>query len=108
MFSICKRISQRSSFSRGELEGCVGEFLLELENVLEEGNLVQLCRLGNFRLTSKIDGGSDTIKEFNDSYIKGCRVNFHPSVHLTELCNNIKFTNYNPDKKKDTVEETNP
>lgn len=32
---VAKRIAERSSFSRGELEGCVGEFLLEMLNVLE-------------------------------------------------------------------------
>lgn len=36
---VCKRISERSSYSKGELEGCIGEFLLEIMNVLEEGNM---------------------------------------------------------------------
>ena len=36
---VCKRITERSSYSKGELEGCIGEFLLEIVNVLEEGNI---------------------------------------------------------------------
>ena len=43
---VCKRISERSSYSKGELEGCIGEFLLEIVNVLEEGNIVQMGDLG--------------------------------------------------------------
>ena len=33
---VCKRITERSSYSKGELEGCIGEFLLEIVNVLDE------------------------------------------------------------------------
>ena len=29
---VCKRITERSSYSKGELEGCIGEFLLEIVN----------------------------------------------------------------------------
>ena len=32
---VCKRITERSSYSKGELEGCIGEFLLEIVNVLD-------------------------------------------------------------------------
>ena len=39
---VCKRITERSSYSKGELEGCIGEFLLEIVNVLDEGNIVQM------------------------------------------------------------------
>ena len=37
---VCKRISERSSYSKGELEGCIGEFLLEIVNVLDEGKIM--------------------------------------------------------------------
>ena len=50
---VCKRITERSSYSKGELEGCIGEFLLEIVNVLEEGNIVQMGDLGNFRMSIK-------------------------------------------------------
>ena len=50
---VCKRITECSSYSKGELEGCIGEFLLEIVNVLEEGNIVQMGDLGNFRMSIK-------------------------------------------------------
>lgn len=50
---VCKRITERSSYSKGELEGCIGEFLLEIVNVLDEGNIVQMGDLGNFRMSIK-------------------------------------------------------
>ena len=62
---VCKRITERSSYSKGELEGCIGEFLLEIVNVLEEGNIVQMGDLGNFRMSIKTGTPTDTVKEFN-------------------------------------------
>src|SRR3712207_3438287 len=67
---VCKRISERSSYSKGELEGCIGEFLLEILNVLSEGNIVQLGDLGNFRMSIKTGTPTKTEKEFTTSCIK--------------------------------------
>ena len=61
---VCKRITERSSYSKGELEGCIGEFLLEIVNVLDEGNIVQMGDLGNFRMSIKTGTPTDTAKEF--------------------------------------------
>ena len=61
---VCKRISERSSYSKGELEGCIGEFLLEIVNVLDEGNIAQMGDLGNFRMSIKTGTPTNTVKEF--------------------------------------------
>ena len=61
---VCKRISERSSYSKGELEGCIGEFLLEIVNVLDEVNIAQMGDLGNFRMSIKTGTPTDTVKEF--------------------------------------------
>ena len=74
---VAKRIAERSSFSRGELEGCVGEFLLEMLNVLEEGNIVQLADMGNFRMTIKTATPTLTADEFKANCIEGGHVVFH-------------------------------
>ena len=49
---VCKRITERSSYSKGELEGCIGEFLLEIVNVLDEGNIVQMAPRAALSLTA--------------------------------------------------------
>ena len=59
---VCKRITERSSYSKGELEGCIGEFLLEIVNVLDEGNIVQMGDLGNFRMSLKTATATATEK----------------------------------------------
>ena len=80
---VCKRITERSSYSKGELEGCIGEFLLEIVNVLDEGNIVQMGDLGNFRMTLGSSGVS-TIEEFNTSLIRKPKVAFYPGKRLQE------------------------
>ena len=77
---VCKRITERSSYSKGELEGCIGEFLLEIVNVLDEGNIVQMGDLGNFRMSLKTATATATEKEFKASCIEKGKVLFYP-VH---------------------------
>ena len=77
---VCKRISERSSYSKGELEGCIGEFLLEIVNVLDEGNIAQMGDLGNFRMSIKTGTPTDTVKEFKTSCIDKGKVLFIPEV----------------------------
>lgn len=89
---VAKRIAERSSYSRGELEGCVSEYLLEILNVLEEGNIVQLGDLGNFRLTIKTASPTLTADEFKVNCIEGGHVVFHPGKELRKLCKGMEYT----------------
>ena len=82
---VCKRITERSSYSKGELEGCIGEFLLEIVNVLDEGNIVQMGDLGNFRMSIKTGTPTDTAKEFKASCIDKGKVLFYPGSDLRKL-----------------------
>lgn len=100
---ICKRIGERSSFSTGELEGAIGEFLLEIQNVLSAGDIAQIGKLGNFRLVLQTHPAV-TAKDFGKTNIKGCKVNFHPSTQLLDMCRNVKFIPYVADNEKQAGE----
>ncbi len=104
MEEICKRIGERSSFSTGELEGAINEFLLEIQNVLTEGSIAQIGKLGNFRLVLQSRPAASA-SEFNKTLIKGCKVNFHPSTHLLDMCRNVKYTPYVTEKEEVLAEE---
>ncbi|WP_288360732.1 HU family DNA-binding protein [uncultured Bacteroides sp.] len=105
---VCKRISERSSYSKGELEGCIGEFLLEIVNVLEEGNIVQMGDLGNFRMNIKTGIPTETVKEFNASCIEKGKVLFYPGNDLRKLCKTMDYTLYKSDAKPDAGDEPLP
>lgn len=102
---ICKRVSERSSYSRGELEGAIGEFLIEIQNVLEEGNIAQMGDLGNFRLMVRNASSSITADAFNSSYISGSRVSFYAGTELRDLCKRMKYALYKRDEAKSKDEK---
>ena len=81
---VCKRISERSSYSKGELEGCIGEFLLEIVNVL------------------------DTVKEFKTSCIDKGKVLFYPGSDLRKLCKTLDYTLYKNDSSADSDKDPLP
>ena len=45
-------------------EGCIGEFLPEIAGRIDEGNIVQMGDLGNFRMSIKTGTPTDTAKKF--------------------------------------------
>ncbi len=101
---VCRRISERSSYSKGELEGAIGEFLLEIVNVLQEGNIVQLGDLGNFRMGIKTGTPTETEKEFKSSCIQKSKVLFYPGNDLRKLCKTMDYTPYKSGEKNDEEE----
>ena len=105
---VCKRITERSSYSNGELEGCTGEFLLEIVNVLDEGNIVQMGDLGNFRMSLKTATATATEKEFKASCIEKGKVLFYPGNDLRKLCKTLDFALYKSDGKTDSGDEPLP
>lgn len=103
---ICKRVSERSSYSRGELEGAIGEFLIEIQNVLEEGNIAQMGDLGNFRLIVRNRGAAITADDYNTSLISRSRVSFYAGTELRDLCKRMKYALYKKDEVKVSDEKS--
>lgn len=98
---VIKRVSERSSYSIGELQGCITEFLLEVKNQLELGNIVSLGTLGSFRITIVTGKATETAKEFSAlTCIKTARVRFNPGAMLKDMCKAMKYKLYKSDKDK--------
>lgn len=91
---ICHRISERASYSLGELEGVIGEFLLEVKNVLTEGSIAHVGKLGSFRLGVRTSKPTKTADEFSNAHVGSCKVLFNPSTYLKDLCKTMKYTPY--------------
>ena len=81
---VISRVSERSSYSIGELKGCITEFLLEMKNQLSLGNIVLLGDMGSFRVTAE--------KFKAATCIKISRVRFHPGSMLLDMCKAMKYT----------------
>ncbi|MDR0939353.1 MAG: HU family DNA-binding protein [Mediterranea sp.] len=93
---VCRRVSERSSYSRGELEGTIGEFLIEVINVLRLGAIVTLGDLGTFRMSLRTGVPTATEKEFKSNCIDRGRIVFRPGSELRELCRELDFERYAP------------
>lgn len=94
---ICSRIAERSSYSKGELEGVINEFLLETQHVLEEGNIAQLGELGNFRLIIRTAAAAETAATFTKANIGVAKVHFWPGESLRKLCKTVDYELYKPE-----------
>lgn len=90
---VISRVSERSSYSIGELKGCITEFLLEMKNQLSLGNIVLLGDMGSFRVTIVTGNASETAEKFKAATcIKISRVLFHPGSMLLDMCKAMKYT----------------
>ena len=62
---VISRVSERSSYSIGELKGCITEFLLEMKKQLSLGNIVLLdmCKAMKYTQVKKGEGseGDDVV-----------------------------------------------
>ena len=96
---VIRRISERSSYSMGELNGCITEFLLEIKNQLELGNIVLMGTLGSFRVTIVTGNATATAKEFKAATcIKKAHVRFNPGAMLKDMCKAMKYSLFKVDK----------
>ena len=90
---VISRVSERSSYSIGELKGCITEFLLEMKNQLSLGNIVLLGDMGSFRVTIVTGNASETAEKFKAATcIKISRVRFHPGSILLDMSKATKYT----------------
>lgn len=106
---VIKRISERSSYSIGELKGCITEFLLEIENQLEIGNIVLMGDLGSFRITIATKNATDTAKEFKPATcIKISHVRFSPGERLKAMCKAMKYVLYKSDAETGNGDDPKP
>ena len=103
---VVKRIAERSSFSMGELNGSITEFLIELKNQLELGNTVGLGELGSFRVTICTGKATEEADKFSAlTCIKKSRVRFTPGSMLREMCKAMKYTLYKPGEEGENGKE---
>lgn len=91
---VISRVSERSSYSIGELKGCITEFLLEMKNQLSLGNIVLLGDMGSFRVTIVTGNASETAEKFKAGppVSKFPVSRFHPGSMLLDMCKAMKYT----------------
>ena len=94
---LCDLIAVRSTAFIGDVMLVIEGLLSVMEERLEEGDVIQMGRLGNFRMVAGSKGAA-TPEEFEVSMIKKPRIVFYPGTMLIGTTQNAKFERYVPKK----------
>lgn len=99
---LCKLISARSTVSSADVKAVLDGLNWAMDLELQEGNIVQLGELGNFRL-SLSSTGTEKEEDFNASKIRRANIIFSPGKSLRLTRNEATFVCYT-----DAVKENKP
>lgn len=87
---LCELIAVRSTAFIGDVMLVIEGLLSVMEERLEEGDVIQMGRLGNFRMVAG-SKGSENEKDFNVSLFNKARIVFSPGTMLNEIRRNAKY-----------------
>lgn len=94
---LCSLIAVRSTAFIGDVMLVIEGLLSVMEERLEEGDVVQMGRLGNFRMVAG-SKGIEAEKDFSTALFNKARIVFSPGIMLTEVKKNAKFEKLIPEK----------
>ena len=100
---LCDLIAVRSTAFIGDVMLVIEGLLSVMEERLEEGDVIQMGRLGNFRMVAG-SKGSATVDGFTTALFNRAHIVFYPGTMLINLVNNVSFERYVP--KKDASSES--
>lgn len=81
---LCDMIAKRSTAFAGDVMLVIEGLLSVMQERLEEGDVVKIGRLGNFRMVAG-SKGAKTEADFNVSLFNTARIVFSPGVMLNEI-----------------------
>ena len=103
---LCEMIAMRSTAFIGVVEG----LLSVMQERLEEGDIIQMGRLGNFRMVAG-SKGTATEEEFNTSLFKNARIVYVPGTMLSDIRKNATYEEIKPlssEKSSSTPDDDRP
>lgn len=81
---FCNMVAVRSSAFVGDVKLVIDGILSVMEERLEEGDVIQLGHLGNFRMVAG-SKGVENEADFNTSFFNKARIVFSPGTMLTQV-----------------------
>jgi len=87
---LCSKITHHCMVTHSDVSGVLKEILRCAASTLEDGNIVQLGRLGNLRLSA----GSSGVEEEGDfslRHMRKPRVVFSPGKKLCKMIEDVRF-----------------
>ena len=81
---LCSMIAMRSTAFIGDVMLVVEGLLSVMQERLEEGDIIQMGRLGNFRMVAGSKGAA-TVDDFDTSLFKNGRIVYVPGTMLNDI-----------------------
>ena len=107
---LCEMIAMRSTAFIGDVMFVVEGLLSVMQERLEEGDIIQMGRLGNFRMVAG-SKGTATEEEFNTSLFKNARIVYVPGTMLSDIRKNATYEEIKPlssEKSSSTPDDDRP
>ncbi|WP_455637980.1 HU family DNA-binding protein [Parabacteroides sp.] len=92
---LCDMIAMRSTAFIGDVMLVVEGLLSVLQERLEEGDIIQMGRLGNFRMVAGSKGAA-TVDDFDTSLFKNARIVYVPGTMLNDIRKNATYEEIKP------------
>ena len=101
---LCNMIAMRSTAFIGDVMLVIEGLLSVMQERLEEGDIICMGRLGNFRMVAG-SKGSNTLKDFDPMMFKKPRIVFTPGAMLRQLISGTSYDRLDafsdPEEKKE-------
>ena len=88
---FCEMVALRSAAFTGDIKLVIEGILSVMEERMGDGDVIQLGRLGNFRMIASSRGAAQE-SEFNTSYFKKARIVFSPGTMLKRIQSSAQYS----------------
>ena len=92
---LCDMIAMRSTAFIGDVMLVVEGLLSVMQERLEEGDIIQMGRLGNFRMVAGSKGAA-TVDAFDTSLFKNARIVYVPGTMLNDIRKSATYEEIKP------------
>ena len=92
---LCDMIAMRSTAFIGDVMLVVEGLLSVMQERLEEGDIIQMGRLGNFRMVAGSKGAA-TVDDFDTSLFKNARIVYVPGTMLNDIRKSATYEEIKP------------
>lgn len=99
---LCSMIAMRSTAFIGDVMLVIEGLLSVMQERLEEGDIICMGRLGNFRMVAGSKGAA-TKDDFNTSFFNDARIVYVPGTMLSDIKKNAKYEEIKPIKDPDAT-----
>ena len=91
---LAQAISDKTTVTPTDVRAVIDALWREIRRCLREGQIVELGELGNFQLTIRNRGGSETKESWRHDLIRNARILYRATNSMKSIAEGVKFTRW--------------